>query len=538
MEPLIALVLATVVSMALIPAMWRLAPHLGLIDRPDPRKVHSTEIPRVGGWGIVIGTLFPLIVLLPMEPLVESYLLGCVVLFSFGVWDDAKEIGHYKKFAGQLLAVLLVVVHGGLRIDRVPLWGDALPPAAGMALTCFAMVGMINAINHSDGLDGLAGGESVLSLIVIAFLAHTAGGLGAVVIAAALSGGILGFLRYNTHPARVFMGDSGSQVLGYSLGFLAILLTQEVHTALSPAITLFFLGLPIIDIIAVLIQRVRKRRNWFLATRNHIHHRLLDLGFHHHETVIIIYLIQACFVISAVLLRYQDDVLIVALYLLACALIFGLLVAAERSGWRRTATAGRLLPELPGTALKLEVFKHYPCYAIAWAVPLYLLVLCVGVSDVPGDFTIASAVFGTALLTHLLWGRPPMSLMVRGAIYVAVVFGVFLAWRDPVMGSSRVAEGVFFAGLLVAIALTLRWASELHFRTTPMDYLVLAGVTTAAVLGQDPLALNGVSLLIVKAVVLLYASELVIERATARWNMLNLAALLTLGTFAVKGLLA
>ena len=536
MEPLIALVLATVVSMALIPAMWRLAPHLGLIDRPDPRKVHRIAIPRVGGWGIVIGSLFPLIILLPMEPLLESYLLGCVVLFSFGVWDDAKEIGHYKKFAGQLLAVLLVLFHGDLWIHRAPFLGDALAPAAGMTLTCFAMVGMINAINHSDGLDGLAGGESVLSLIVIAFLAHSADGPGAVVIAAALAGGILGFLRYNTHPARVFMGDSGSQVLGFTLGFLAILLTQEVHTALSPAITLFFLGLPIIDIIAVLIQRVRKRKNWFLATRNHIHHRLLDLGFPHHETVIIIYVTQACFVISAVLLRYQDDTLIVALYLLACAVIFGLLLAAERRGWRRTAAAGRALPEIPGTPMKLEGFKRYPCCAIAWAVPLYLLVLGVRVNDVPADFAVISAVLAAALLTHLLWGQQPTAMTARGAIYVAVVFSVFLAWRDPAMSSGQVAEGWFFAGLLVAIALSLRWASDLHFRTTPMDYLVLAGVTTAAVLGQDQLALTGVPLLIVKAVVLLYASELVIERTIARWSMLNLAAMLTLAAFAAKGL--
>ena len=193
----------------------------------------------------------------------------------------------------------------------------------------------MNAINHSDGLDGLAGGESMLSLIVLAFLAFVGdNGTVAVVIACATMGGVLGFLRFNTHPAQVFMGDTGSQFLGFTLAFLAIYLTQVCHPALSNALPLLMLGLPIVDILAVLYLRIRQNTNWFKATRNHIHHRLLDRGFNHYESVIIIYSIQALLVISAIFLRYQNDWWVTAWYLPVCASVFVLLVIAEKMNWQ------------------------------------------------------------------------------------------------------------------------------------------------------------------------------------------------------------
>ena len=286
---LLPLIAGLAISMVLIPVMVRLAPRLGMIDKPDPRKVHAVPIPRVGGVGIVLGALLPIALLLPLDQSLIAYVFGALVLFGFGVLDDCRELGHYVKFIGQIIAVIAVVYFGDVYVTQLPfMGGEAISETAGRLFTVFAMVGLINAINHSDGLDGLAGGESLLSLAGIAYLSYLAGGMTVTLIALATIGGLFGFMRFNTHPARIFMGDGGSQFLGFTLGFLAVLLTQDVNPVLSPALPALLLGLPIADIIADFIQRIYHKMNWFRATRNHIHHRLLDLGFHHYESVVVV----------------------------------------------------------------------------------------------------------------------------------------------------------------------------------------------------------------------------------------------------------
>ena len=225
MRAFFLLILAIAVSMLVIPMAWRLAPRLGMVDQPDARKVHVTPVPRVGGWGITLGALVPLLLLEHLDPLFQSFVIGAGILFAFGAWDDAKQISHWPKFLGQGLATAAVVFYGGLYVTRLPfIDGDVFSPLAGQLFTMVAMIGVINAINHSDGLDGLAGGETLLSMVVIAFMGYLADSPMVVDIALATIGGIAGFLRYNTHPARVFMGDAGSQFLGFSLSFAIIYL--------------------------------------------------------------------------------------------------------------------------------------------------------------------------------------------------------------------------------------------------------------------------------------------------------------------------
>ena len=539
MEPLLAIVIATAFSVSVIPLAWRFAPVIGLLDRPDSRKVHTIPVPRVGGWGIVFGALLPLAMLLPIDPLMQSYLFGSLVLFGFGLWDDAYNIGHYKKFLGQFIAVSAMVFHAHLTIERPPFFDyQAVPEGFAIALTYFAMIGMINAINHSDGLDGLAGGESLLSLIVIAFLASIVDGVEAVIICAATIGGILGFLRYNTHPAKVFMGDTGSQFLGFTLGFLAILLTQRLHTALSPALTLMFLGLPIIDIIAVLIQRIYNKKNWFAASRNHIHHRLLDLGFDHYETVVIIYLIQASFMLGAITLRYNSDLVIIGLYLLAAALIFATLITLEHRGWRahRETDTSRL-------SHFVRSFRHHPAVArvpvwiVALAVPGYLLAAALSIPLVPRDFALISAVLAVICLIELFSRRKSLPFTVRGSIYVVVLFSLFLARGKASGGLLTPAFSFAYFGLLaMAVAFAVRYSAEIEFQTTPMDYLILLGVVMIGIGGGRLLQFQELSSVIVKAVILLYGCEVVIEKVRGRWNLLNIVTTLALAILAYKGL--
>ena len=287
---LLIVILAMAISMAIIPLMMRIAPVIGMIDTPDSRKVHSIPIPRVGGLGIVIGAIIPMFIWLPFPNLTIAIFIGATVLLVFGTWDDIAELGHYVKFVGQFAAAGIVVYYGDLYVSYFPMYGyETIPESIGRPFTLIAIVGMINAINHSDGLDGLAGGESLISIGVITYLAYIFSSDVMLVISAATIGGIFGFLRFNSHPARVFLGDGGSQFLGFILAVLVVILTQQVNTVLSPSIAILLLGLPVVDILAVFFLRAKHKMNLFKATRNHVHHRLLDIGFLHYESVMFIY---------------------------------------------------------------------------------------------------------------------------------------------------------------------------------------------------------------------------------------------------------
>lgn len=527
--------------MLVIPLAWKLAPHLGMVDHPDPRKVHTVPVPRVGGWGIVLGTMIPLIILAKLDPLMQSYLIGGFTLFVFGMWDDAKQISHWPKFAGQIFAAGMVVYYGDLYITHFPFLDDgAISPLIAKPFTIFAMIGMINAINHSDGLDGLAGGESLLSLITIAFLASVASSGIALVIAFATMGGILGFLRYNTHPAQVFMGDTGSQFLGFTLAFLAIYLTQVGHPALSPALPLLFLGLPISDIIAVLYQRIRAKMNWFRATRNHVHHRLLDLGFDHYETVVAIYSVQAILVISAVLLRYQFDWVVAGTYLLVIGGLFAGLTMAERRGWRARDLNMQSGLEQFMISLKTSVLiQKGPVTLMSVLIPVFLITGSLWVASVPRDFGVVSGVLFIVAAVELLSNKKTGSLLLRCAVYVAAVFVAYLFIYFPQPGGFDIPllTRVLIAVIAVCIGVATRFSMDKTFGTTPTDYLIVFGVLAVAAFGYTDITAKTTCELVLYAVVLLYGSEVIFGRMTSRWHILNLSTLAVLGILGLRGLL-
>jgi UDP-GlcNAc:undecaprenyl-phosphate/decaprenyl-phosphate GlcNAc-1-phosphate transferase len=538
------LVTAVAISMALIPLMVRFAPRLGLIDRPNARKVHAEPIPRVGGIGIISGALISIGLLVPMDPLITSYIIGALILFVFGVWDDRREIGHYVKFIGQFAAALVVVVYGGLYVHSFPFMADTeLPAAFGMPFSVIAIMGMINAINHSDGLDGLAGGESLISLAGIAFLAYHAGGDTGMFIALALIGGIFGFLRYNTHPARVFMGDSGSQFLGFSLAFLVILLSQRIDQSLSPAAVLLLLGLPVIDIIAVLVIRIRSGMNWFRASRNHIHHRLLDLGFVHEESVIIIYSVQVICVTLGVLLCREPDWLIVTIYLLLCVGFLMLITLAERLGWRRMPVAedGAAIASIKHVNAR-NLLVVAPRRFLAIGIPVYLMGTSLLIERVPRDFAAMSGLIFTLMILEVSFGKDPRSIMRRALIYITAVFVVFLGINHPpdiaTIGEPFVA--LFFVLVALSFAVAVKFSPRrrrVEFKTTAMDYLVLAVLLGSFVASKGLILGDMAMIFAVEIIVIFYACELLVTENRERWNGLSAAALVTALILAVRGLL-
>lgn len=530
---------ALAISIALIPGAMRLAPRFGLVDRPDPRKVHVVPIPRAGGIGIVLGAIAPLLLFVPADPLVTSYLFGAAVLLVFGLWDDARELGHYVKFIGQFAAVFLVVLVGDLYVTQLPFVSEPLSPAAGRAFTVFAMIGMINATNHSDGLDGLAGGLSAISLGAIAFLGYEAGGERTLAISAAALGGIFGFLRYNTHPARVFMGDGGSQFLGFTLAFLVILLTQRRNVALSPAVVLPLLGVPIVDILAVFAQRIYWRMNWFRATRNHLHHRLLELGFHHYEAVSVIYAVQMFLVMCAVLLRYESDLLLTAVYLGTCLLMFAVIYGARHRGCRAHAGDAESDFTRAVEAVKLHLAGKTLLQGLATAILLVLLSFSALADMVPRDIGVGSLVLGPILAVYLLFFARADDLVGRVIVFVAVAFAVYVETR---FGTSfewwrGTPEIVFFAIIGIATGVATRLESDAEFNATPTDFLVLFLVLAAGVLAwlqPERLALGAMA---AKIAILFYAVELVQTRLARAPRALHFGSLAAFTILAVRGLL-
>jgi len=528
-------------SMALIPLMIRLAPALGMMDKPDPRKVHKIPVPRVGGVGIVVGALIPLMIWLPWTDLTISYFLGSLVLLVFGLWDDARELGHYVKFAGQFTAVLLVVYYGGLYVSLLPFGGmEPIGETGGKLFTVFAIVGMINAINHSDGLDGLAGGESVMSLAAISYLAFRAGDVTGLFIAFAAIGGVFGFLRFNSHPARVFMGDGGSQFLGFTLGFLAVYLTQIANPALSPALPALLLGLPIVDILAVFAQRAWHRMNLFRASKNHIHHRLLMLGFQHYESVIVIYSVQALLVITAILFPYESDALLLSFYVLVCGAVFVFLVAAERSGWRAHEGHKRKSTGVLRDRIKFgRNVTRLERYLIRGLLAVFLLGGALFSTQIPRDVSVAATVLFLLLFLRLIAGYRFWFLFLRLIVFIAVASIAYLLELYPpaLLDAHTELSYFYYLFLAVGIALAIRYSSERNFEVTPLDYLVVLIVIALALLSEGGYANPSLVRLVVQLIILFYAAEVAIKHMKSRWNVFTTSVLGALAILGIRGVL-
>ena len=534
-------IISMAISMAVIPVMMRFASVLGMVDKPDPRKVHLTPIPRVGGVGIVIGALVPMLIWLPSTPLNNSFIFGCIVLLIFGVWDDIKELGHYVKFTGQFIAVIAVVYYGGLYVEHFPYIGlESIPESIGKPFTVVALVGVINALNHSDGLDGLAGGESLLSFGAIAYLAYLYAGMSVLIIASATIGGIFGFMRFNSHPARVFMGDGGSQFIGYALAVLVVLLTQDVNPVLSPAIPLLLIGLPIVDILAVFFLRAKGGMNLFRATRNHIHHRLLELGFYHYESVMVIYSIQAFFVICAILFPYENDYFITGIYLVTSALVFTWLTVFERQGYRIHHSGDSRLQSrsLPGFLTNKHMLA-LPYQMLETGVIIFLIGAALMSVSVPVDIAASALVLLLMLLILVLVPRLANLFLLRIVVFVAIGFAVYLSTSYPPVWllEQHYLVFMYFVLLIISGFIVARLSSETNFRITPLDYLVIIIALIIAVIPQNGGSGSDLTWMALQMIILFYASELILQQLETVRNRFSGALIAMLALVAIRGLL-
>ncbi|HLF97423.1 MAG TPA: MraY family glycosyltransferase [Methylococcaceae bacterium] len=476
---------ALFVSMVAVAFFMRLAPRLGFVDEPDARKVHVKRVPRGAGIGMVLGLVASVMAWTDGGHTQQAFFVGVIVISVFGLWDDRSDLNYRLKFAGQLLAVLIAVWYGDVVIERVPLVDDeAVPAFVTYPLTVFFLLGTTNAVNLSDGLDGLAAGLSLLSLVCIAGLSHLSESREPVFLAVAIMGGVLGFLRFNTHPAQVFMGDTGSQFLGFSLGVLAVILTQRANTALAASLPLLALGLPIVDTLTVMVQRMARGQSPFKPDRNHFHHKLLTLGFDHHEAVLTIYLIQSLFVISAYLFRYESEAFLLVYYGVLAAAIVLSYPLAQACRWRLHSgrPAGASLPSRVVGMLRSAVgIEKYSRWAVGIAIPAFLVVGAFQAEDIGSDTGYAAVAILVAALAFRLMRLPVINPVERLAIYFCVILAVY-SMESQAVTQPEWQSGLnwFYLALTLSIGLGVRFSGGHYFALTPSDYLVMLILLAAA----------------------------------------------------------
>jgi UDP-GlcNAc:undecaprenyl-phosphate GlcNAc-1-phosphate transferase len=279
---------ALTIVLVLTPAVGRAARYLRLADRPVEAERARHEIPRLGGLALFLGLFVPSLAFLPLGGELRGVLIGAGVATTVGAVDDFRGLNWWQKLGGQVLAASIPAGFG-VWVQRFtfPIVGvHQVPSWVGVPLTVIGIVAVMNMVNFLDGLDGLAAGVCAISGGTFAIIELSLGRVGAAILAAIVCGACLGFLRHNFYPARIFMGDSGALLLGYTLAAISVqglLKTAALATLLLP---LLVLAVPVLDTSFVVAKRLRSGQPLYVADARHLHHRFMRIGFSQRRAVV------------------------------------------------------------------------------------------------------------------------------------------------------------------------------------------------------------------------------------------------------------
>ena len=324
LDALFAFLVAGVLTLLLVPLTTRLAVRIGAIDLPNERSLHTAPMPKLGGLAILAGALVAGLIWLPWDTESRAILFGAVAIALVGVLDDIFELGPVPKLLGQAAAVI-IPVSAGVTVDNftLPFFGRLTPGTVdlltlpwggvvhlGDVATVIGIVAVINVINLIDGVDGLAAGVCAISAITLAIVALSLDRTAAGVLAALTAGASLGFLRHGFPPATTFMGDTGSNLLGYLLGIIAVQGALKTNAVVALFLPLIILTVPILDTGFVVAKRLKYRRPIYKADRWHFHHRMANIGFSQRRTLLYLYgwtVVMAALALALRFVPYSDD---------------------------------------------------------------------------------------------------------------------------------------------------------------------------------------------------------------------------------------
>lgn len=309
-------------TLAITPWVIQFARNIGCIDHPGVRRFHDNPTPRLGGLAFFLGTL-PFFFFLEIESK-NAFFVGGLFLLVLGAIDDWRGLGWKWKFAGIILASSVAIFGGDIvirQIGEVGTIGKIELGYAAVPFTFFAIVGLTNALNLIDGLNGLATGISILGFFFMGFAAFLSGNMPFTLLAAGFLGTLAGFFFYNFPRARIFMGDTGSLFLGYSLAVSAIILTQNPTFQIAPLFPVLVLIIPIFDALRVMAVRAFYFKNPFQADKTHLHHLLVRKALPPTSAVIFIWTMTLIFGFTSLILLGQNAMAFVMVILLVCILL-------------------------------------------------------------------------------------------------------------------------------------------------------------------------------------------------------------------------
>jgi UDP-GlcNAc:undecaprenyl-phosphate GlcNAc-1-phosphate transferase len=326
---LLCFISAFVVTLLSIPPIVSIVKKYKLYDMPNSRKEHRAPVPTLGGVAIVAGMVISLLLWFPFhnDAAQICFFFSIAALFALGIMDDLRDLAARYKFVVQIALATLIALSGIRVTSFAGLFGiEELPMFAQYSFTILAIVGITNAFNLIDGIDGLAGGLAFMSLVTVGLFLSISGDINTALIAFALAGAVFAFLYFNFNPAKIFMGDTGSLILGFVIAVLCIRLMQVSLFLPNPVIVhapVFVLGtvlIPVFDTLRVFALRIWKGGSPFDADKTHIHHLLTNQGFSHVFAVRVIYFIHAFILMESYLLQSLRPELI--LLILVC-IMFG-----------------------------------------------------------------------------------------------------------------------------------------------------------------------------------------------------------------------
>lgn len=507
---------ALFVTMVLVPPLMRLAKPLHLFDMPNERKIHTVMVPRCGGLAIASGILLPIMMWLPKDAAMSAVLSGGIVIFLFGLWDDIKDLDYRIKLLGQV-AALAIAIQGGVLLEHYPFCGlDPVSVWLAYPATALIVLGVTNAINLTDGLDGLAAGCTLLTLAMIAFLAYQSDNHPVLLLSLTVMGGILGFLRYNTHPAIVFLGDAGSQFLGFVTAALTIFLVERVNQALSPALPLLLLGLPILDTLWVMSLRILAGRSVFSPDRKHIHHQLLDLGFRQYEAVSLIYILHGGLICAGFYLRYASDFLVVTVYAVFCLVVVGTIAIAKAAGWRlhaETEMEAIATDRRNSWLLKITWLPTTVTHTLTLAIVLFLVVGALVVGKLQRDFVIVALASIFMLMAGGILLRGNQRWLSRAGVYMSSVMIVFmLAERPNGPWINNLTIDMLLVFMSAVLVLGIRTTRRDLFRVTPQDLLIVFFALVVPNLTSNYIVQYPVGEILFRLLVLFYVTEFLLNK--------------------------
>ncbi len=531
-------------TIAIVPVFKRLAFRMNIVDIPDARKVHVMPMPKTGGISMALGAFIPMLIWAPKDDFFSSVLIGSMIIVFFGLLDDIKQLSALKKIMPQVAAALVVILWGGVKITCVGVLASPdciVPDILSIPLTLFVILGVTNAINLSDGLDGLAGGISMLSFVLISFLAFQSGNTQIAIISIAMVGGIAGFLRYNTHPAILFMGDAGSQLLGFMSVVLAIVITQT-NAPYSKIMALPLIGFPILDTLTVMTERILKKRSPFKADKNHFHHRLIDFGFFHREAVLIIYIMQSFFIGMALIFRYYSGWVHIAGFSILSMIVLGSVGTARLKNWefRRGRSFDTKVKRRLRVLKERKIFIRLCFGGLKYGFPILLAIQILIPRQIPLYFSgIAIGLMSIVLVSYVFKKGRYKELALRFATYLIVPLLLYMTQTDP--GSWMNLPLTFlndwiFIVLVFFVVTTLNLTRRSKgFKITTMDILVFIVILVFPNLPSMHLLKFNAGITLAKALVMFFSYDVLVGELRGETGVLVKPSIAILALLAFRG---